>query len=40
VYFHNLLIISQVLFFMSENPYPFASPAFEVTLWRLAGGEY
>ncbi len=40
VYFHNLLIISQVLFFMSENPCPFASPAFEVTLSGLAGGEY
>ncbi len=40
VYFHNLLIVSQVLFFMSENPCPFASPAFEVTFSGLAGGEY
>ncbi len=39
MYFHNLLIISQVLFFMSENPCPFVSPAFEVTLSGLAGGE-
>jgi hypothetical protein len=40
VYFHNLLIIWQVLFLMSQNPCPFASPAFEVTLLGLAGGEY
>ena len=25
VYFHNLLIMSQILFLISENPYPFAS---------------
>jgi len=40
VYFHNLFIIWQILFFISENPCPFASPAFEVTLSGLAGGEY
>jgi len=40
VYFHNLLIIWQTLFLISENPCPFASPAFEVTLSGLAGGEY
>ncbi len=40
VYFHNLFIIYQALFFMSENPCPFASPAFEVTLSGLAGGDH
>jgi len=40
VYFHNLLIIWQTLFFISENPCPFASPAFEVTLSGLAGKDY
>jgi len=40
VYFHNLSIIYQILFLISENPCPFASPAFEVTLSGLTGGEY
>ena len=40
MYFHNLFVIYQTLFFISENPCPFASPAFEVTLSGLAGGEY
>ena len=40
MYFHNLFIIWQILFLSSENPCPFASPAFEVTLSGLAGGEY
>jgi len=40
VYFHNMLIIYQILFLIIENPCPFASPAFEVTLSGLAGGEY
>jgi len=40
VYFHKLFIIYQILFLISENPCPFASPAFEVTLSGLAGGEY
>jgi hypothetical protein len=40
VYFRNLLAESHILFFMSENPCPFASPAFEVTLSGLAGLEY
>jgi hypothetical protein len=40
VYFHNLFIIYQALFFSSENPCPFASPAFEVTPSGLAGWEY
>ena len=40
MYFHNLLIIWQTLFLINENPCPFASPAFEVTLSGLAGGEY
>ena len=40
MYFPNLLIIYQILFLISENPCPFASPAFEVTISGLAGGEY
>jgi hypothetical protein len=40
MYFHNLLIMSQILSLMSEDPCPFASPAFELTLSGLAGGEY
>jgi hypothetical protein len=39
VYLHDLFIIRQIVFLMSENPCPFASPAFEVTLSGLAGGE-
>jgi hypothetical protein len=39
VYFHNLFILWQILFLSSENPCLFASPAFEVTLSGLAGGE-
>ncbi len=40
MYFHNLFIIWQIVFLISENPYPFASSAFEVTSSGLAGGEY
>jgi len=40
VYFHNLFIIWQIVFLMSEDPCPFRFPAFEVTLSGLAGGEY
>jgi hypothetical protein len=40
VYFYNLFIIYQIVFFISESPCPFASPAFEVTLSGLTGREY
>ncbi len=40
MYFHDLFIIWQIVFLISEKPCPFASPAFEVTLSGLADGEY